>query len=52
MAIMQNHPEIVRMLLDRGADPSIRDSLHDGDARGWAVHFNAASIIQILDQTV
>jgi ankyrin repeat protein len=38
LAAQQGHVEIVRLLLDAGADPGIRDSKHDGDARGWAEH--------------
>jgi hypothetical protein len=26
----------VRLLLEAGADPDVRDSKHDGDAVGWA----------------
>jgi ankyrin repeat protein len=40
--------EIARMLLAAGADPSIRDSRHDGDAIGWAEHFGRAEIRKVL----
>jgi ankyrin repeat protein len=36
LAAAQGHAEMVRLLLAAGADPSIRDSKHDGDAVGWA----------------
>ena len=36
LAAAQGHAEVVRMLLDAGGDPSIRDTKHDGDAAGWA----------------
>jgi hypothetical protein len=38
----------VRLLLTAGADPSIRDSKHDGDAIGWADFFRHPEIVQIL----
>ena len=49
LAIMQGHAHIVRMLLDAGADPAIRDTKHDGDARGWAEFFERADILRILE---
>ena len=33
---MANSLEITRLMLDRGADPTIRDTLHGGAADGWA----------------
>jgi ankyrin repeat protein len=36
LAAAQGHAEIVRTLLTAGADPTIRDSKHNGDAAGWA----------------
>jgi ankyrin repeat protein len=36
LAAAQGHIELVRLLLAAGADPSIRDSKHDGDAASWA----------------
>jgi hypothetical protein len=38
----------LRLLLTAGADASIRDSKHDGDALGWAEFFRQPEIIQIL----
>ena len=49
LAIMQEHAAIVRLLLDAGADPTIRDTKHDSDARGWAEFFERAEILRILD---
>lgn len=34
-AIMHSQPEVVSLLLERGADPSIRDELFQADADGW-----------------
>lgn len=48
LAAAQGHAEIVRLLLAAGADPSIRDSKHDGDAIGWAHHFQQAAIVESL----
>jgi ankyrin repeat protein len=48
LAIWGDHEEVVRLLLDRGADASIRDSMHDGDASGWAEHFGRARMIAML----
>ncbi len=41
-AIMHSQPEVVRLLLERGADPSIRDELFQADADGWLHMFSAA----------
>ena len=38
----------VRLLLDAGADPHIRDTKHDGDALGWAEFFKKPEIVQLL----
>ena len=38
----------IRQLLAAGADPSIRDNKHDGDAIGWAAYFRKPEIVQIL----
>jgi ankyrin repeat protein len=42
------HADVVRLLLASGADPRIRDSKHDGDAIGWATHFDQPQIVEIL----
>jgi hypothetical protein len=34
-AIPYGHLEVIRLLLERGADPSIRDELLQADADGW-----------------
>jgi hypothetical protein len=48
LAVLGDHPEIVRLLLAAGADPRIRDSKHDSDAIGWAQFFRRQTIIQIM----
>jgi ankyrin repeat protein len=49
LAVMQDHPEVVRLLVAAGADPRIRDSKHDSDAIGWAEFFRRQDIIRILE---
>ena len=48
LAVMEAHAEVVRALLDAGADPTIHDSMHDGDALDWAEHFQHQEIIHLL----
>lgn len=48
MAIWQGKPDIVRALLDAGADPTIRDSMHDGDAIGWAEYSKRPDLVAML----
>jgi ankyrin repeat protein len=48
LAAAQGHAEVVRALLNAGADPKIRDSKHDGDALGWAEFFKKPEIVQLL----
>ena len=52
LAILGDHPEVVRLLLKAGGDPEIRDSKHDGDARGWAEFFQRREIIELLEALV
>jgi len=49
LAIMQDHPDVVRLLIAAGADRHIRDSKHDSDAIGWAEFFRRQDIIRILE---
>ena len=48
LAVLGRHDEIVRLLLDAGADPTIRDSKHDSDAIGWAEFFQYPAIVAML----
>ena len=52
LAVMQGHVDVVRLLLQAGADPSIRDSKHDSDAIGWAEFFKRREIVRILSHAV
>ena len=40
---------MVRLLLKAGADPAIRDSIHDGNAADWAKHFKQLEIVRLLE---
>ena len=48
LAVRDDHRDMVRMLLSAGADPTIRDSQHDGDAIGWAEFFQRTEIVEVL----
>jgi ankyrin repeat protein len=48
MAVLGNHRDSVRALLDAGANPGIRDSKHDSDAIGWAEFFERPALVAIL----
>ena len=48
LAVMEDHPEVVRLLLAAGADTTIRDSKHDSDAVGWAEFFGRLEIVRIF----
>lgn len=48
LAAMHGDEAIARMLLDAGADPSIRDAVHDGDAAGWAEHHGHLALADLL----
>jgi hypothetical protein len=46
LAILANHPGVVTALLEGGADPTVKDTSHDADARGWADFFQRGEILQ------
>jgi len=48
LAALANHPEIVPLLLEAGADPAIHDTKHDSDALGWAEFFNRREMVKLL----
>ena len=48
LAIMENHVDVARALLEAGADPKIRDSKHDSDALGWSEFFHRDAIVAML----
>ncbi len=51
LAVLGGHVEVARVLMDAGADPTIRDSKHDSDALGWAEFFQRTEIVRILKTT-
>jgi ankyrin repeat protein len=38
LAAQAGQEAAVEVLLELGADPTLRDGLYDGDAAGWAAH--------------
>jgi ankyrin repeat protein len=48
LAAQSGQDKAVRVLLELGADPSIRDALHDGTPAGWAEHGGHAALAEIL----
>lgn len=47
-AIERNDILLAELALAAGVDPKIRDLQHNGDAMGWALHFNRPEIIQLI----
>ena len=48
LAAQSGQLEMVRFLLDRGADPTIKDDLYGGTALGWAEHGEAMDVVAYL----
>ena len=48
LAALSGQAAAARLLLDAGADPTIRDSMHDSDALGWAEFFGRQEIVTML----
>lgn len=48
LAVLGNHPDTVRALLDAGANPGIKDTKHDSDALGWAEFFERRDLVAML----
>ena len=48
LAALADHPQIVPLLLDAGADQTIHDTKHDGDALGWAEFFHRPEMVEQL----
>ena len=49
LAALEDHADVVPVLLAAGADPRIRDNRHDADAIGWAEFFQRSEIVRILE---
>jgi ankyrin repeat protein len=48
LAAARGHVEMVRVLLDAGADATVHDSRHDSDPLGWAEYFGQAAAAEVL----
>ncbi len=48
LAALAGHAEVARLLLNAGADTTIRDSIHDSDPKGWAEFFRRTDIVTLL----
>ncbi len=49
LAALAGHPDVARVLLDAGADPTIHDTQHDSDALGWAEFFRRLDIVEMIN---
>jgi ankyrin repeat protein len=49
LAALGDHTEVARLLLAAGADPHIKDSMHDSDALGWATFFRRREMVKLLE---
>lgn len=47
-AVQGDHPDVVRALLELGADPTVRDRRFDSTPRGWAEHLGHPEIASLL----
>jgi ankyrin repeat protein len=48
LAAWLGHGDVVRLLLEAGADPMLRDTKHDGTALGWAEHGGQTDVARML----
>jgi ankyrin repeat protein len=44
IALQYGHVSMVQLLIEREADPAIRDDLHHGDTEGAATHFGQIAV--------
>lgn len=51
LATLSGHTDVARELLDAGADSTIRDSMHDSDALGWANFFQRREIVKLIERS-
>ena len=50
MAAWGWHADVARVMLDAGADHTIKDSKHDSDALGWAEFFGRVEVVALLNR--
>lgn len=50
LAAAHGHVAVVRALIDGGADSTLRDSMHDSDALGWAMYFKQPEVVALLQR--
>jgi ankyrin repeat protein len=48
LAAQCDHVEMARLLIERGADPTIADELYQSTPAGWAAHFGASRVGALL----
>jgi len=48
VAIERNDIPLAELALEAGVDPLVRDTQHNGNAMGWALHFNRPEIIKLI----
>jgi len=48
MASQNGHLPMVRLLIERGANPKIKDDLYHGDAEGAASYFGQIAVCDYL----
>lgn len=51
LAVLSNHVDVARALIDAGADATIPDSKHDSDALGWANFFRRQEIVDLINRS-
>ena len=50
MAASGGHMDMVKLLIELGADPLLRDPNYDGTPRGWARYNHRAAVAEFLEQ--
>ena len=45
------YPKVVQLLLEKGADTSVRDKYYGGTALNWAKHRKYTDVIKLLEKS-
>jgi ankyrin repeat protein len=48
LAAQYGQVEVIKALLDGGADPTVRDALYDSTPAGWAEHEGQREALELL----